>query len=876
LINFASMKIRLPERIRPALRKKIKKTLIVLVSVAAFLFLSGIIIGRYYEDTVKKIIIEQLNKSLNTEIQVGEIEFSIFRKFPFASVNFYDAVALDATPWVDKENKGKLMEAEEVYLQLSLLDLLFGKYRLKRIELVDAKVNILIFPDGRDNYHFWKVAKDSSDNDFSFDLQKLMLNNVAVSYISKPAKRNDLYHTTKLILKGKFTEKEFELNADGQLSVVKLQTGNEVFLAGKSATVNLVLQVNSEKSEYVFQKGNVYLGGLHFGLTGSFVLTDSIKSADIEIKGRKLDIEDLIIELPDTYRSKFDGYSLDGRLAFEAGIKGRIDGVHAPSVTVNFGISGAVAEEKKSGIRLEKMSFNGFYNNRTGNGNVQTLKLTDFSSELNGGRISGSLSVTDFRNPDIVLKIVADLDFGDVMRFIAPESVASASGRLSIDASYEGKAGNGGRFTMRNFNESRSDGFISFANAEIAFSNSPVILSQLNGRMKFNSNDLETHNLSCSYGSSDFSLDGSFRNLIPYLFLSAERLSVKASLHSKNLVLDELLLQSVNGSDSSFSMELPEHLDFDLSFGVGNFSFRKFSASSLKGNVILRNKQILARNISCRTMDGSIGGTLVIDGTKPGKLLISCDAAISKVDISKLFYQCGNFGQESLKHTNIRGVLDAGVTFASVWSTSLEVDLSTVYAKTDISIQKGELIDYAPLSGLKPYLKGRDLSRVKFSSLKNSIEIKDRTITIPSMTILSDAINFDVYGTHSFKNEIDYHLGVVFADLKNPSDKLQRNEFGIIEDDGLHREKYFFRITGTVENPVYHTIDKEGYKEHLRKKVETEKQTLKDVLNREFGWFKKDSTAAGKDKQKEDKKEKKGTFGFGIEWEEDEDPDNSD
>jgi hypothetical protein len=168
--------------------------------------------------------------------------------------------------------------------------------------------------------------------------------------------------------------------------------------------------------------------------------------------------------------------------------------------------------------------------------------------------------------------------------------------------------------------------------------------------------------------------------------------------------------------------------------------------------------------------------------------------------------------------------------------------------------------------GLTKFLKGRDLSHIKFATLTNQIEIKNKVITIPAMEIKSDVIDFNAFGTHTFDNKIDYHLSMLIADLKNPSKnkKDDGSEYGQIIDDGLHKEKYFFRITGTVEKPEYIAIDKEAYKQNIADKVQQEKQNLKSILNKEFGWFKKDSVTGG-DKNKD-------KYDFNIQWDDEEKP----
>jgi hypothetical protein len=228
-----------------------------------------------------------------------------------------------------------------------------------------------------------------------------------------------------------------------------------------------------------------------------------------------------------------------------------------------------------------------------------------------------------------------------------------------------------------------------------------------------------------------------------------------------------------------------------------------------------------------------------------------------------MFYQLNNFGQQHLREEHLKGLLTADIQFGSVWSNTFEVDLSTIYAQASLTIENGELNHFGPIEGLESQLKKKDFSNIKFATLKTQVTIKDKLITIPATTISNDVLDVDINGTHTFDNQIDYHVSVLYSQLFN-KDKNKQNEFGQVEDDGLHNERYFFRITGTTENPIYVKMDKQAYKENIIQKVQTEKQNLKDILNKEFKWFKKDSTKVKDPKKPEDKTTNQE---FNLEWE---------
>ena len=83
----------------------------------------------------------------------------------------------------------------------------------------------------------------------------------------------------------------------------------------------------------------------------------------------------------------------------------------------------------------------------------------------------------------------------------------------------------------------------------------------------------------------------------------------------------------------------------------------------------------------------------------------------------------------------------------------------------DIFLEKGELIAYKPVLALSKFIEVEELNHIRFSSLRNVIEIHDQKIYFPEMDIKSSALNLKLSGVHSFNNEIEYHFNLLLRDI---------------------------------------------------------------------------------------------------------------
>jgi hypothetical protein len=332
-------------------------------------------------------------------------------------------------------------------------------------------------------------------------------------------------------------------------------------------------------------------------------------------------------------------------------------------------------------------------------------------------------------------------------------------------------------------------------------------------------------------------MKGTFINILPYFFLPDKRFSVNADLKSSMLNFDELLQYKTQGSDTVYRIRIPENINISLGLNVKKLRFRKFKAQDISGKLIVRNKSIVVKYGSFSSMDGHTDIEGRIDGSNPAKLVLTCDADIQKVDISKLFYEFGDFGQDNITYRKLKGKVTAKVFYESSFSNTLKIYPESVNTVGDITIENGELINYTPLFKLGRYLRNKNLKHIKFSTLKNQIAIRNKVIYIPEMEIKSSTLNLSLNGTHTFDNEIDYHIRILLSEILSQEKRKDiENEIEgiIIEDDNSGRTSLPIKMTGKASDPQI-SYDTKAVRKIISSNMKREKENIKDVFRKEFG-----------------------------------------
>ncbi len=836
--------------------KKISITLAVILSI---LVGTGYYISSVYEDEVKNYILTEINKRLNTKVDIEEINFSVFRKFPYASLEFTNVRADEIT---SKKKKDDLFKVKSIYLQFNILDIIKKNYIIKKIAVDNGYINIKINKNGEDNFHIWKNDTTSTAEPFKIELTKLVFENISVSSNNDYKNLDFLVLAENLSLSGNFSENNYTLQTSAKLLLQQLNSNNQSWIKNKKINLSTSLSVQQDIGKYNIDDGKISIENLAFNLSGNFINKNNSTLLNIVSQGNNLSIESIFSLFPPQQQGNLKSYKSKGSITYKATLKGNYSFTETPDFDAKFNIVNGEILEKTSDISLTQLSVKGSFSQKKKS--PSKLILQNFNANFGAGHIAGDYTITDFNNPFIQFKSTANIDLTSAKSFFKLDTLEIANGNLNLNLEYSGYINELTNIKAHDLQKLKATGQLSITDGNLKLVNFPYSLQGLNGSFQFNNNEIIIDSLVTNFNSSYISLQGSFKNLLAYLFIDDQKLLVNATFHSKKIILDELLSSiGTSKKDTVYTLNLPRNLSFNLNAQIDTFSFRKFKAENFTAQLLLQNKQFTASNVSFNAMHGKINGDFYMDDTNENEIVITSTADIKTINIKELFDECENFGQNYFVADNIKGVASTTLQFASVWNKNLDLNRDKLYVLADLTIYKGELIKYQPALALGKFIELSELDDIKFATLQTQIEIKNQLITIPKTEIKSSALDLTISGTHSFDNAIDYRFKLLMNDVlwkKAKSTKKENSEFGYVEDDGLGKAVLFLHMTGTVSNYKL-TYDTKSLKEKWNDDIKEEKRTLKQILKDEFGWFKKDSTLTDPKKPKKD--------GFLIEWEED-------
>ncbi|MDY0104140.1 MAG: AsmA-like C-terminal region-containing protein [Lentimicrobium sp.] len=805
--------------------KLILKIIVIILAVTFSIIAALIVITITMGDKAKQLVVDEINSHLLVKVEVGDVDFTIFRSFPDASVVFHNIATSPAT---DQPEMPGLIHAGTVSLRFGIFSLLTNQYKIHSVLISDAAISLWKDEKGKNNYEIWKSTSASNGNSVNFKINAIRFRRVELYY-------RDLYSETDVALilpdislKGSKNGGIYDLTLKGRLQANRLMFQQNDYSLSEEASLDLNLNINQPETSITLGKSQLSIAGTPIEIEGTIGTGGPLYPVDLLISTNHAEISNIIKMLPPRFTEAYREFEPGGLLDAEIQLKGLAGKDKLPTINAKFNLQKGTIVHVQSKTTINSLSAEGTFTKDAGI--LYKLNLQHFEGSTGKGEFKGKGSLVDFNNPMISLNLSTKLDLSELNGFLENDQIKNLEGNLVADINYEGSASKGVNIV------SKANGTLLINDLRFTHIASGRDISDLNAQLELGNGFVYVNGLSLKSGNTDLNIKGKFQNLLEHLFFKDQPLYFDAEIKSEKLDLEDLVSfsTSTQGSSSGNSTgPFQKDLSFDVRLNIDQLNYRKFSASEATGTLNLKDQVLKAENLQFKAMDGRITANGLMNSRYENQYSVICNADFRNVDIERLFYEFGDFGQTSLRSSHLRGHADAQVQFGAMLDSSFEVDANSVNAVGDVEIRNGELLNFEPLQELSRFLDASELKNVKFSTMKNRIEIVRQTVIIPEMEVKSSVMNLKGYGAHSFGNDIDYHFNVLLSEIGR---KKRRNQppAGAYEEDDSGRTRLFLHMTGTVDEPEFR-YDSQAVVRKIADDFKNQKQELRQVLRREFG-----------------------------------------
>jgi len=478
--------------------------------------------------------------------------------------------------------------------------------------------------------------------------------------------------------------------------------------------------------------------------------------------------------------------------------------------------------------------------------NEWTIKLPEFSANIQGQAIQGALNYSEPEQGALELQLQGELDLQTWKPFINPDPELQLKGKANLQINYKGKSGQ----WKSAASVEHSSGRIGLREVEITHSGWIHPISNLSANIEIDQAGIRSPELQAQWGESRVTGNLTWIGGLQYALGMDSSLQFTGDLHIGYLN-PETWLGNSSGNSSAEPFTWPLNWTHNLNLRIDTLHYKTFRANNLKANLSLQASNLYLRGIQFNALNGECLGQGQWLNNK-GVQQISASFSLGNVNVQELFRQFNNFGQSSLIYQNVEGSLFADVSVKSNLKKDLTLDLPSLLVQSSLNLEKGRLKNFEPLKPLAAFIDMNELNDIRFATLSNQIEIRNETIYIPEMSIRSNALDLNLSGTHGFDQTIDYRFNLLMRDLLANKFKIfksrRQDDYGDIQETES-TARIYLKMTGTMDQAKI-SYDMKNTFQKMGQDMKKEGQTLKELLKEDFGTQKSgDSTKVGPGKR---------------------------
>ncbi len=799
-----------------------------------------------FRSRIERSIVSYAMRDLNAKVSYDDLSLSFIRSFPLVRISLDNLCVTNTGEWEDDT----LTKVGEGRLEMDLMGVLKGDYRVKEMILEDADVRLMINEDGVAN---WDIVKEKSNeeekeaNDGNADI-RIMLDRFEIeggklSYIdNRNGTKVRIGHLDSR-LEGAWSQEMTDVKTENELHDCDVTKGGVVWLSGGDIDLNAELNADLSNGRYDLRNSFIRLNEIKMGLIGTVARDGEDWVTDIRLSTEEVVMRDLLSLIPALYAKDFDEMRADGKIKMRGSVDGRLNtgkGI-GPNFHVSMDVSEGWFKYEKLPKRVEDIEIALCMDGNGTDFDKSRIEVSQARFRMGGNAFSVALKMGRLETlKTIDLLANGCLNFNEMKDYIPLEDnelkgVAKMNVRMKGNYSdYE--CGAYDRFSFNGSFDLR-DGAWKLGDGRQ--------LSIVACRLSTGNGGVSVDDLQLRTGQSDLSAHGNVENLLSWLW-NGEVLRGMLLTHSKRLRVEDLTgdgNQDGQGQETSEAepdvVMLPDGLDIGMTSVIDRLEFEKIEITDARGGFHLANGELKAHDVALKTM----GGNVTVDGVyrtyDDTHALLKGKATVSDVKYSEVFRQIESAQKLLPIFGKTEGRFSATIDFDAPLGKNMEPNLNALNASGILESRNLTISGVEALHRLSKVLKRSELYDPEIKDVNIPYEIKDGKVKTGkfSFYIADTKITVDE-GTTGLDERIDYMLHVDVPTSESTLFKMSKM--------GVH-------IGGTFTQPEVSVKSRdmiEDAKQTLKQNVAKTKESVKNEMKEEWNEQKeemKESLSEGKE-----------------------------
>lgn len=764
----------------------IKKILIALAVIIVLLISAAIVLPIVFKDDIIALATEEANKNLKADVELGDIDLSLFQNFPDFTLTIHNVKVTGREPFEGVE----LANIKAVILSLDLMSVISGdKIQINTVGLDEPNLHVIVMPDGTANYDIAKasdeaeaeeeevVESDTASSGFAIGLQEYFIRKANIIYDDRAggmyAKLSNFTHEGS----GDFTQDDFLLKTVTTADAITYRMDGTSYLNRTELDMKFDIKMNLPNMRFEFDENHVRLNALHLGFDGFVAMppqdnpdAEAPIDMDITFETKETTFKSILSMIPAVYMTDFEGVETNGSLALDGFAKGRMIGDQLPAFALNLIVNDAMFHYPDLPRSAENIAIDLHVNNPGGTDDQTIVDLKKLHVELGGNPVDVVLYMaTPISDPFIRSNINADIDLATMKDVIPLEEGQSLAGQIKSNIQLEG---NQSTLDKEQYDQFKAEGSLLINNLDykdpsIAYATTINILD-----LEFAPAYADLKELDVKVGRSDISMVGRVDNIVAWYVADAP-LKGNFNLASDLLDLNEFMSDdeestedqpsdSAEGTESteeSGVAEIPAGFDFTLTTNIKKLIYDNIDITNVNGVVTMADQRASMKNLDMNMMDGGLNMNGYYDTKNPVEPEFSFKLGISQWDAVQTFQTFESVQKMAPIMENATGRFSTGLDLVGLLDQNMDPKYNSLDGGGVLKTHNVKLESPKTLTKIADAVKYNDIKNLELNNVDVSYRFENGRIEVDPFDFkVGGSTNANFGGSHGFDQTLDYVL----------------------------------------------------------------------------------------------------------------------
>ena len=755
--------------------KKFAKTLttIVVVILAIALIVPFALRGKI-ADIVKK----EANGMLTATLDFEELDISLLRHFPNASVELKGLTLVGAEePFVGDT----IVAARRISVVVNLLSLFGdGGYEVTKVILADPALHAHKMADGAVN---WDVMKPSEEepaaeeaaeekpseeggSSFRLSVRDFRISGAVIRYEDDSTRMSFSTDPLSLRLRGDMSAERTQLDLRLKTERTNFVSGGIPLLSNAEAELVADIDADLKNMHFTFSKNTFRLNAIQVGLDGWVEMKDDAVAMDLKAGCDGVQFKDVLSLIPAFYTREFKNLTAGGELDLSLWARGEMRGSQLPAFELKTSVRNGSFQYASLPKAVTDINLEARIANPGGVMDRTEIDLSKFGLQMAGNSLAATFYATNLAS-DPTFRATADgkIDLGAVKEVYPLEKGIELEGVITADVQLSGRMSD---IEKNRYESLGAKGTFVLEQLGLTLENLPPIQIRR-----------AAATITLTVGRSDLSANGQLSGYLGYLLRGEElsgRLYVKSELLDLNEIMaalpgsesddaaaeEEVAEEVAEAADTTASaLEIPRNLRLSLNTDLKKVLFQKMTIENITGEMSMADGTLSLDGLRL----GIFGGKASASGSystasDPKRPALKLKADFANASFQRTFEELEMVKQLVPIFEKTGGNYSLSLDLATALDAAMSPDLATLNASGEIRSENINIQNIKAFEAMADALGNDKLRKIEAKDVKIRFEIRDGRVNTSPFDLKIGDVNVNLSGSTGLDQTIDYQAKV--------------------------------------------------------------------------------------------------------------------